>query len=109
MLDRVGGPLKLPHHKARTQPHQNGRACEEPSQVTRLHDLADDIAYGVHDLEAVIAIGLVDEAKFREAVDASKGSVAKFRVTTIGGIDPGQPRPNILWSGKSLQQSPICH
>jgi hypothetical protein len=23
------------------------------------------------------------------------GSVAKFRVTTIGGIDPVQPRPNI--------------
>jgi len=26
-------------------------------------------------------------------------------VTTIGGIDPVQPRPNILWSDKSLQQS----
>jgi len=34
-------------------------------------DLADDIAYGVHDLEDVVALGLVDEAKFREAVTAS--------------------------------------
>jgi dGTPase len=32
-------------------------------------DLADDIAYGVHDLEDVIALGLVSEKQFRAIVD----------------------------------------
>ncbi|MEY9120492.1 hypothetical protein [Bradyrhizobium yuanmingense] len=31
-------------------------------------DLSDDIAYGVHDLEDAIALGLVDEGDFRECV-----------------------------------------
>jgi dGTPase len=31
-------------------------------------DIADDIAYGVHDLEDAIALGLITEARFKEAV-----------------------------------------
>jgi dGTPase len=31
-------------------------------------DVADDIAYGVHDLEDAIALGLINEKKFRKAV-----------------------------------------
>lgn len=34
-------------------------------------DLADDIAYGVHDLEDAIALGLVTEPRFRERLPAS--------------------------------------
>lgn len=33
-------------------------------------DIADDIAYGVHDLEDAIAIGLINEQRFREACGA---------------------------------------
>lgn len=35
-------------------------------------DLADDIGYGVHDLEDAIAMGLVSEAQFREGVPESQ-------------------------------------
>ncbi len=35
-------------------------------------DLADDIAYGVHDLEDAIALNLITEAQFREDVTESK-------------------------------------
>lgn len=34
-------------------------------------DLADDIAYGVHDLEDAVALGLVTEPRFRERLPAS--------------------------------------
>lgn len=34
-------------------------------------DLADDIAYGVHDLEDAVALGLVTESRFREGLSAS--------------------------------------
>lgn len=34
-------------------------------------DLADDIAYGVHDLEDAVALGLVTEARFRERLEPS--------------------------------------
>ena len=39
-------------------------------------DVADDIAYGVHDLEDAVAVGLVSEGQFREDVD--DGVCSKF-------------------------------
>lgn len=35
-------------------------------------DVADDIAYGVHDLEDVLALGLVSEAQFRSDIEEGK-------------------------------------
>ncbi len=35
-------------------------------------DVADDIAYGVHDLEDAIALGLIDEARFKDFLPAER-------------------------------------
>jgi dGTPase len=50
-------------------------------------DIADDIAYGVHDLEDAIALGLIDEARFREFLPSAKceGLVRAIAERPLGG------------------------
>ncbi len=46
---------------------QHHRSCHK-SFDTSIMDIADDIAYGVHDLEDALAMGLVSEAQWRQEV-----------------------------------------
>jgi dGTPase len=46
---------------------QHGKACYHALD-TAIMDLADDIAYGVHDLEDAIAMGMINEHQWRERV-----------------------------------------
>lgn len=55
-------------------------------------DIADDVAYGVHDLEDVIAVGLVSEKAFRQAV--APESCAEF-LKTICARYPGEQQGDI--------------
>ncbi|WP_174291165.1 anti-phage deoxyguanosine triphosphatase [Sphingomonas bacterium] len=51
-------------------------------------DAADDIAYGVHDLEDAIALGLVTEPDFRDGVaaDACAALVDALALRPLGGV-----------------------
>ncbi|MCP1842131.1 dGTPase [Bradyrhizobium sp. USDA 4524] len=60
-FDLVTGKHSRPRHK---------------SLDCSIMDLSDDIAYGVHDLEDAVALGLVDERNFREHV--SEAASAPF-------------------------------
>lgn len=53
--------------QAQTQDQWHARACYH-SLDTSIMDIADDIAYGVHDLEDAIAMGLLDEHRWRADV-----------------------------------------
>ena len=50
-----------------SRPGRHGKTVHKSFDCSVM-DVADDIAYGVHDLEDAIALGLVDEERFREAV-----------------------------------------
>lgn len=52
-------------------------------------DAADDIAYGVHDLEDAVALGLVDAATFRQFVspDLCSALLANLRDRPIAGVE----------------------
>jgi len=55
-------------------------------------DVADDIAYGVHDLEDAIALGLVKEAAFRERVPESE---CKSILDSLKAKYPGESSNNV--------------
>ncbi|WP_299649992.1 anti-phage deoxyguanosine triphosphatase [uncultured Tateyamaria sp.] len=46
------------------------KKTQHHSLDTSIMEIADDIAYGVHDLEDAIGLGLIDRASFMEAVSA---------------------------------------
>lgn len=50
-----------------------------------LMDLADDIAYGVHDLEDVIALSLISKEDFKEVVDPAE--MEKFLLTAYNSVE----------------------
>ncbi len=79
VVDWILEPLS-PNDRAQFQafdpvPKKHGKA-QHKSFDCSIMDLSDDIAYGVHDLEDAIALGLVDERDFREHV--SEASSAPF-------------------------------
>ncbi len=51
-------------------------------------DLADDIGFGVHDLEDALALDLISEGQFRQAVPAEQS--ASF-LATLKSRNPGEP------------------
>ena len=55
----------------KTQDGKHSKALHKSLDAT-IMDVADDIAYGVHDLEDAIALGLINENAFRAGVDLEK-------------------------------------
>jgi dGTPase len=79
VVDWILEPLS-PNDRAQFQafdpvPNKHGKAqhskARHKSFDCSIMDLSDDIAYGVHDLEDAVALGLVDERDFREHVSES--------------------------------------
>ena len=60
-------------------------------------DTADDIAYGIHDLEDAIALGLVTQQDFREHVDAKK--MDRFLTSFAGSPNTYDSFLNELFGG----------
>lgn len=52
-----------------TQPTAKHGKSLHKSLDTSIMELADDISYGVHDLEDAITLGLITESKFRKVID----------------------------------------
>lgn len=69
-------------------------------------DLADDIAYGVHDLEDAIALGLIPQERFREAVRpaACTSFVDQCRQAGKGGNDPYESMITGLFGGSDTRK-----
>lgn len=72
---RISGELK-------SQGDAKHRKTKHHALDTSLMEIADDIAYGVHDLEDAIGLGLIDQAAFRDGVGADE--IAGFCAWTDG-------------------------
>ncbi len=75
---------------------QHGKACHR-SLDAAIMDVADDIAYGVHDLEDAIAMNIISESHWRRAVQHNPD------FTNDQGIDH-QHLSDWLFSGSSRQR-----
>ena len=73
------------------KPGKHGKSAHKSLDCS-LMDIADDIAYGVHDLEDALSLGLIREADFRDAVPESDCTAfSDFRLKNYGdkvGNDP---------------------
>ena len=71
MVDWILAPLSAQDRDAFTQirssPGKHGKAIHKSFDCS-IMDLADDIAFGVHDLEDALALGLIGQDAFRRAV-----------------------------------------
>ena len=74
-----------------SKPAKHGKSRHKSFDCS-LMDIADDIAYGVHDLEDALSLGLIREGDFRDAVgDAACASFSAYRLQHYGdkvGNDP---------------------
>jgi dGTPase len=71
VVDWILDPLSPTDRDAFQKFDRNEREHNKPkhkSLVCSIMDAADDIAYGVHDLEDAIALKLIGEVRFRELV-----------------------------------------
>lgn len=91
VLDQLCADDRAGFTHVQLQPGKHGKTIHKSFDCSVM-DVADDIAYGVHDLEDAIALGLIPENRFRAKVD--EAASACF-LEALKSRYPGESQNNV--------------